>query len=92
MKIVLISEDLLEAEEGRLISCLNRNKDVFVWSTLDLVGISCTIIQHSLGIDPSMRPKKQKLRKMSDEKTEAAKADVHRLLEAKFIVPIDYST
>jgi hypothetical protein len=29
-----------------------------------------------LGIDPSVRPKKQKLRKMSDEKTEAAKAEV----------------
>jgi hypothetical protein len=28
-----------------------------------------------------VRPKKQRLRKMSDEKTEAAKAEVHRLLE-----------
>jgi hypothetical protein len=29
---------------------------------------------------------------MSDEKTEAAKAEVHRLLEAKFIDPIAYPT
>ena len=29
---------------------------------------------------------------MSDEKTEAAKAKVHRLLETKFIKPIDYPT
>jgi hypothetical protein len=29
---------------------------------------------------------------MSDEKTEAAKAEVHRLLEAKFIEPIAYPT
>jgi hypothetical protein len=29
---------------------------------------------------------------MSDEKIEAAKAEVHRLLEAKFIEPIDYPT
>jgi hypothetical protein len=29
---------------------------------------------------------------MSDEKTEGAKAEVHRLLEAKFIEPDDYST
>src|SRR6186713_1710092 len=28
-----------------------------------------TIKEHSLGIDPSVRPKKQRLRKMSDEKT-----------------------
>jgi hypothetical protein len=45
-----------------------------------------------LGIDPTMRPKKQKLQKMSDEKIEAAKAAVHRLLEAKFIKPIAYLT
>jgi hypothetical protein len=39
-----------------------------------------------------VRPKKQRLRKMSDEKTEVAKAEVHRLLEAKFIEPIAYPT
>ena len=46
----------------------------------------------SLGIDTSVRPKKQRLRKMSDEKTDAAKAEVHRLLEAKFIEPVAYPT
>jgi hypothetical protein len=89
---VLISEDLIETEEERLLFCLNHNKDVFAWSTLDLVSVSRTIIKHSLGTNPTVRPKKQKLWKMSDEKTEAAKAEVHRLLEAKFIEPINYPT
>jgi hypothetical protein len=89
---IIISEDLTSHDEERLISCLSRNKDVFTWSALDLVRVSRTIIEHSLGIDPSVRPKKQKLRKMSDEKTEAAKAKVHRLLEAKFIEPVAYPT
>jgi hypothetical protein len=89
---VMISEDLTPHDEGRLLSCLSRNKDVFAWSTLDLVGVSHAIIEHSLGIDPSVRSKKQWLRKMSNEKTEAAKAKVHRLLEAKFIEPIAYPT
>jgi hypothetical protein len=71
---VLVSEDLLPNEEARLLSCLNCNKDVFAWSALDLIGVSHIIIEHSLGIDSSMRPRKQKLRKMSDEKTEAAKS------------------
>src|SRR5690242_19644912 len=70
---VIISEDLTSQDEERLISCLSRNKDVFASSALDLVRVSRTIIEHSLGIDPSVRPKKQRLRKMSDEKTEAAK-------------------
>jgi hypothetical protein len=89
---VIISEDLTSQDEEKLISCLSRNKDVFAWSALDLVRVSCTVIEHSLGIDPSVCPKKQRLRKMSDEKTEAAKAEVHRLLEANFIEPIAYPT
>jgi hypothetical protein len=70
---------------GVLDPTLSRNKDVFAWSALNLVEVSRTIIEHGLGIDPSVRSKKQRLRKMSDEKTEAAKAEVHRLLEANFI-------
>jgi hypothetical protein len=89
---VIISEDLTSQDEERLISCLSRNKYVFAWSVLDLVRVSRTIIEHSLGIDPSVRPKKQRLRKMSDDKTEATKAEVHRLLEANFIEPVAYPT
>jgi hypothetical protein len=40
-------------------SCLSQNKDVFAWSALDLVEVRRTIIEHGLGIDPSVRPKKQ---------------------------------
>ena len=42
------------------------------------------------GVRPDGRflPIMAKLQKMSDEKTEATKAEVHRLLEAKFIEPI----
>jgi hypothetical protein len=89
---VTISEDLTLHDEEKLLCCLSKNKDVFAWSALDLVGVSRSIIEHSLGIDPSVRPKKQRLRKMSDEKTEVAKAVVHRLLEAKFIEPVAYPT
>jgi hypothetical protein len=91
-QMVVISEDLTLRDEEKLIPCLSRNKDVFAWSALDLVGIHRTIIEHGLGIDPLVRPKKQRLRKMSDEKTKAAKAEVHHLLEAKFIEPIAYPT
>jgi hypothetical protein len=89
---VIISEDLTSRDEEKLLSCLSYNKDVFTWSALDLVGVSRSIIEHSLGVDPSVRPKKQRLRKMSDEKTEATKAEVHCLLEARFIEPIAYPT
>jgi hypothetical protein len=37
-------------------------------TALDLVGVSRTIIEHSLQIDPSVRLRKQKLGKMSNKK------------------------
>jgi hypothetical protein len=89
---VIISKDLTSHDKERLLSCLSKNKDVFAWSALDLVGVSRSIIKHSLGIDPSVRPKKKRLCKMSDEKTEATKAEVHCLLEANFIEPVTYPT
>lgn len=89
---ILISEDLTTEEESKLLSCLNRNKDVFTKSALDLIGFSRSVIEQGLSIDPSIRPKKQRLHKMSNEKSEAAKDEVHILLEAKFIEPIDYPT
>jgi hypothetical protein len=52
---VTISEDLTSHDEERLLFCLSKNKDVFAWSALDLVGVSRSIIEHSLGIDPSDR-------------------------------------
>jgi hypothetical protein len=54
---VTISEDLTSQEEEKLLCCLSKNKDVFAWSALDLVGVSRSIIEHNLGIDPSVRPK-----------------------------------
>ena len=56
---IIISEDLTSRDEENLISCLSRNKDVIAWSALDLVRVSHTIIEHGLGIDPSVHPKKQ---------------------------------
>lgn len=55
---ILISEDLNQSEKAKVISSLNRNKDVFVWSALDLIGVSHTVIEHGLSIGPSIRPKK----------------------------------
>jgi hypothetical protein len=43
-----------------------------------------------LQVNPNEKSKKQKLRKMSEEKIEAAKAEVQRLLDAGFIREVTY--
>jgi hypothetical protein len=73
-----------------LLAFLDKNSDVFAWSTSDLVGVSRDVIEHRLQVGPSARPKKQKLRKMSEEKVEAVKAKIQRLLDVGFIREVTY--
>jgi hypothetical protein len=87
---VCIGVEVSQQEQAELLAFLNKNSDVFVWSTSDLVGVNRDIIEHRLQVNPSMKPKKQKLRKMSEEKVEAAKAEVQRLLDTGFIRNVAY--
>jgi hypothetical protein len=45
-------------EQAKLLQFLNKNSDVFAWSTFDLVGVSREIIEHKLQVNPNMKPKK----------------------------------
>jgi hypothetical protein len=87
---VTISQDLTPEEEKDLLSFFDKDNDVFAWKTSDLTGVSRDIIEHKLEVNPSARPKKQRLRKMSDEKVATAKAEVQKLLDAGFIHEVYY--
>jgi hypothetical protein len=54
--------------------------------------VSRSIIEHRLQVNPLPKPRKQKLRQMSDEKVAAAKVEVQRLLEVGFIREMQYPT
>jgi len=84
-KEVTISTTLAPEEEQQLLEFLNKNRDVFAWSASDLCGVSRDIIKHRLDTDPKIKPEKQKLRKMSDDKVTVVKAEVQRLLDARVI-------
>jgi hypothetical protein len=72
----MISQDLSASEEAELLSFLYKNSDVFAWQTSDLMGVSRYIIEYILQVNRSARPRKQKLRRILDEKVAAAKAEV----------------
>jgi hypothetical protein len=91
-KQVIIGTELFQEEENRLIEFLRSNKDVFAWTSNDLGGVSRDIIEHKLDINPNFRPKKQKLRKLAKDRTQAAKAEVQRLLDAKVIREVQFTT
>jgi hypothetical protein len=87
---VLLGSQLSEEQEKTLIRFLFNNKYVFAWSANDLCGVNRDVIEHSLNVDPSFRPRKQKLRKMSDDKAEGARNEVKRLLSAGVIREVKY--
>jgi hypothetical protein len=73
---VLLGSQLSDEQEKTLLRFLFNNKDVFAWTANDLCGVNIDVIEHSLNVDPSFRPRKQRLRKMSDDKAEGAQNEV----------------
>jgi hypothetical protein len=63
---------------------------MFAWLTSGLVGVSRDVIEHWLQISPNTRPKKQELHKMVEEKVQAVKVEVQRILDAGFIREVTY--
>ena len=55
-------------------------------------GIPREVIEHKLGIDPSVRPVKQRERRYTPDRRDAIHEEVTRLLKAGFIRPVDYPT
>jgi hypothetical protein len=87
---VLLGSQLSDEQEKSLLRFLFNNKDVFAWTTNDLYGVNRDIIEHSLNVDSSFRPRKQRLRKMFDDKAEGAWNEVKRLLSAGVIREVTY--
>jgi hypothetical protein len=87
---VLLGSQLSDEQEKTLLRFLFNNKDVFAWTTNDLCGVNRDVIEHSLNVDPSFRPRNQRLRKMSEDKAEGARNEVKGLLSAGVIREVTY--
>jgi hypothetical protein len=75
-KVVCLGIETSPEEQVELLAFLNKNNDVFAWSTSDLIGVSRDIIEHRLQVSLNAKPKKRKLHKMHEQKVEAVKAEV----------------
>jgi hypothetical protein len=82
-RVVTIGAHLTSEEENELIKFLNKNKDVFAWPAKDLQRVDRDTIEHTLETNEKIPLKKQRLRKMSEEKVKAVEAEVQRLQDAK---------
>jgi hypothetical protein len=87
---VLLGSQLSGEQEKTLLRFLFNNKDVFAWSANHLCGVNRDVIEHSLNVDPAIRQRKQKLRKMSYDKAEGVRNEIKRLLSVRVIREVTY--
>jgi hypothetical protein len=89
-RAVCLNSETGPKDEAKLLAFLDKNSDVFVWSTSDLVGVNKDIIEHMMHLNPNAKPRKQKLQKMSEEKVEVVMVEVQRLMDAGFNKEVTY--
>ena len=58
---------------------------MFAWKPADMLGVPWELIEHSLNVSPTAKPIKKKLRRFAQDKKEAIRAEITRLLAANFI-------
>jgi len=68
-----------------LVSFLRANRDIFAWKPVDMLGVPWELIENALKVNPKATPKKQRLRRFAQDKREANKKELAKLLAADFI-------
>ena len=77
-------------EREQLVELLRRNVDVFTWDAYEALGLDPKFICHHLNVNPSVTPKRQPLRRPSNEYVEAIKSEVIKLKQAGAIKEVFY--
>jgi len=73
-----------------LTSFLRANWDIFAWKPSDMPGIPREEAVHSLDLNEKARPVKQRLRRFAQDRKEAIRVEVTRLLAAGFIQEVTH--
>jgi hypothetical protein len=57
-RIISIGVEMSPEEQAKLLQFHDKNNDVVVWSTSNLVGVSREVIEHKLKVNPHVKSKK----------------------------------
>ena len=75
-KMIQVGNTLTTLEKDALVVVLIEFKEVFAWSYEDRPRIDIDIVQHCIPTNPTMKPVKQKLRRIKPEWTLKIKEEV----------------
>ena len=88
--MIQVGNTLTTSEKNALVALFTEFKEVFAWSYEDMPGIDTDIVQHCIPTNPTMKPIKQKLRRMKPEWTLKIKEEVEKQYNAGFLRVVNY--
>nr|KYP55843.1 Retrovirus-related Pol polyprotein from transposon opus [Cajanus cajan] len=92
LQVTYLGAGLPESDRHALCKVIQKNKDLFAWVPSDMPGIDPKVMCHKLSVFREAKPIAQRKRKMGTERKLVVESEVAKLLEAKFIREIQYTT
>src|SRR3954469_14485069 len=86
--LVIINSNLLGFEEERLLETLRRQRGAIGYTLDDLKGISPSICQHTINLEPYDKPVVDHQRRLNPKMKDVVRREVLKLLAAGIIYPI----
>ena len=88
--MIQVGNTLTTFEKNALVALLIEFKKVFAWSYKDMPRIDTDTVQHCIPTDPTMKPVKQKLRRMKPEWTLKIKEEIEKQYNARLMRVVNY--
>src|SRR4051812_25676794 len=85
---VIISSKLSGKEEERLLEILKKHRGAMGYTLDDLIGISPTIYQHAINIEPDAKPFLEHQRRLNPKMKYVVRNEVLKLLDGGIFYPI----
>ena len=85
---VIISANLSEHEEERLLKILKKHRAAIGYTLDDLKGISPTLCQHKINLEEDAKPVRDHQLRLNPKMKEVVRKEILKLLEAGIIYPI----
>nr|KYP60498.1 Transposon Ty3-G Gag-Pol polyprotein [Cajanus cajan] len=91
-QVTHLGTNLSEEEWLAIKQVVLENKDLFAWHPSDMPGIDPNFLCHKLSISKEATPIAQRRQKTGEERKAAIEVEVSKLLDARFIREVHYTT
>ena len=88
---MIISSQLNEEQEKRLLDVLRRNEQAICWTLAYFRGLDPSLCTHRIFLEHESRPVREAQRRLNPKVWEAVKEEILKWLNAEIIYPISDS-